>query len=122
MNTGTMQEPEPERPTGQTPEQAARLRAIIEKARATPRLTMAEYMARRREEAARRARGERGPTPEQQERLLAIMAAQGKKPGDCTFEKIMAKIESRPPLWASDEEYLAFMASIGRPQKPEDAS
>lgn len=118
MTNETTQEPERER----TPEQAARIQAVLEKARNTPRLTMAEYKARRREEDARRARGEKGPSPEQAARLEAIMAEQGWKPGDSSFEKIMAKIESRPPLWATDEEYLAFMASIGRPQKPEDAS
>jgi len=107
---------------GQTPEREARLRAIIEKDRKTPRMTMAEYFEKRREEDARRARGEKGPSPEQAQRLQAIMEAHGKKPGDSSFEKIMAIIESRPPLWDTDEEYLAFMASIGRPQKPEDAS
>ena len=116
MTNETSQEPGRER----TPEEAARIQPVLEKARNTPRLTMAEYKARRREEDARRARGEKGPTPEQAARLEALMAEQGWKPGDSSFEKIMAIIDRYPPLWETDDEYLAFMASIGRPQKREE--
>lgn len=56
-----------------------------------------------------------GQTREQALRLRAIMDAQGKPPGSCSLEKILAVIDKHGPLWETEEErekFLEFVRSI----------